>query len=417
MNKLPLLIPAFLLLAATEWWFSRRKNPDYVTGQNTALNMAIGAIDQLVSIANFALFVWILKITYDNLRLFTLGNSWYVWVLAYAAVDFVSYWYHRFSHRIAFLWCGHVTHHSSDHFNLTNGFRTSPFQGLNRIPFWIILPVLGFSPQMLFAIFVISGLYDFFLHTENFPKMRWLETVFITPSLHRVHHGKNDIYIDKNYGSTFSFWDRMFGTYQEETEKVEYGILSKDYVDGDPVDAIFHHYEYLWKLMRSTKSWKNRLKVLFMPPDYKPEDSELHLEPLAYADPHNKRQFNYGLGLFAFSSLGILATLVIEPLLSFWTFLYFAFFAAGGMVVAVRIFHYRTGDHFRRNEMFRHLLLAMLGAMLIYFEPAYYGALLIGCSFSMILAAVFWVLSDPVEQLTEFHRQAILRQKDQLEKK
>ena len=387
MNKMALLIPVFLLLVATEWWFSRKRKPNYITGKNTMLNMTIGAVDQLVAIVNFALFVWVLKIVYDSFRIFTLGNEWYIWVLAYFAVDFISYWYHRFSHRIALLWCGHVTHHSSDHFNLSNGFRTSPFQGLNRIPFWLILPILGFSPEMLFAVFIVSGLYDFFLHTENFPRARWLETVFITPSLHSVHHGKNDIYIDKNYGATFSFWDRMFGTFQEKTEKVEYGIISQDFKDGDPVDAIFHHYIYLWKLIKNTKSWKNRIMVLIMPPDYLPDDIELNLTNPDFENPDHSIG-RYGFWLFIVSTCGVLAVLLFQDLLNLWAFVYFAICGVSGMVVGARIFHSRTGLNFRRNEMLRLIILAAAGLVLLFFEQPYFAVLLTTSILLLLVALI-----------------------------
>ncbi len=388
MNKVALLIPVFLLLVATEWWFVRKNKDNRVRGKNVALNMAVGAVDQVASIANFALFFWVLQLTYNHFRVFTLGDHWYIWILAYIAIDFVSYWYHRFSHRVALLWCGHVTHHSSGHFNLSNSFRTSPFQGLNRIPFWIILPVLGFSPVLLFTVFIVSGLYDFFLHTERFPRVAWLEYVFITPSLHRVHHGRNARYIDKNYGATFSFWDRMFGSFQAEEETVEFGILSKDYVDEDPLDAIFHHYRYLWKLMRNTSSWKNKVRVLLMPPDYVPADVSLHFKSRPVLETTQVLPKVYAPSLFTFSSLLVLAVLITRDLLSVSTLIYFALYALSGMIVSVRVFYGKIGMHFRRNEALRELLLAISGSLLIFLEPEFYGVLLAGSVSSLCFAGI-----------------------------
>ncbi len=365
MNKMALLIPVFLLLVFSEWWFVGKKRGVRFNGKNVAHNMVIGAIDQFVSIANFALFFWVLKLVYDNFRLFSLGNEWYVWVLAYFAVDLVSYWYHRLSHRIAILWCAHVTHHSSEDYNFSNGFRTSPFQGLNRIPFWIILPIIGFTPTMLFAVFIVSGIYDFLLHTEHFPRMPKLEYVLITPSLHRVHHGKNEIYIDKNYGSTFSFWDRMFGTFQEETEAVHYGILSKEYIEGNPVDAIFHQYLYLWKLICRTQIWKNRLRVLILPPNYIPEDITLETKLSPPQKPIQKSIFIYALSLFIFSSSVVLLLLLYQDILSIYHLIYLALFAMSGMVVSVKIFYARARIHIVRNEILRWFIFLMVGLVLL----------------------------------------------------
>ncbi len=368
MENLAILIPFFLLLAMSEWWLTRKSKPGQFSKENTLLNICIGAIDRILSLASFALFYLALDFMYRYFRIWTPEQTWYHWVLAYIAVDFVSYWYHRFSHRIAILWCGHVTHHSSDHFNLTNGFRTSPFQGLYRIPFWMILPILGFSPEVLLVTFIISGLYDFFLHTQNFPKIKWLEHILITPSLHKVHHGKNDVYIDKNYGSTFVIWDKLFGTFQDETEPVEYGILSKDYHDGDPLDAIFHHYKYLWALMNRSLSWKNKLKVLVMPPDWLPEEidrdaSFFTVETLA----PQRQQIMYAIGLFAASAIGVLVMLIFEKNVSLADFCLYTGFFLTGMITATRILNQRAGNHLRRNELLRNLLFVLLFAGVYYF--------------------------------------------------
>jgi alkylglycerol monooxygenase len=383
MNELALLIPVFLFLAFAEWWLTRKSRPGQFSKENTALNICIGAIDRISSLASFALFVFVLQLAYEHWRIWTLEVTWYNWIFAYFAVDFVSYWYHRFSHRIAILWCGHVTHHSSDHYNLTNGFRTSPFQGLYRIPFWIILPIIGFSPAVLLIVFIVSGLYDFFLHTQNFPKIRWIELVLITPSLHKVHHGKNDIYIDKNYGATFIIWDRMFGTFQDETEQVQYGILSKEYKDGDPIDAIFHHYRYLWSLMKQTISWKNRLKVLIMPPDWIPHDvREVNASSGQTLVP-DQHQVAYALVQFVISAIGILILLVCESRFSLLHFSLYAGFFLLGMISSTRLFNHKAGLRFHHHELFGNLLLmAVFSGAFFFSENGDYllsGFALTGC--------------------------------------
>jgi len=397
MDKLALLIPFFLLIAMSEWWFTRKSQPGRFTKENTLLNICIGAIDRIASLATFSLFLFVLQLTYDKFRLWTPEITWYHWILAYIAADFVSYWYHRFSHRIALLWCGHVTHHSSDHFNLTNGFRTSPFQGLYRIPFWIILAVLGFSPAVLLTTFIISGLYDFFLHTENFPKVRWLEWVLVTPSLHKVHHGKNEVYIDKNYGSTFVIWDRMFGTFQDETVPVSYGILSPDYRDGDPVDAIVHHYRYVWTLMSRAVSWKSKLKVLVMPPDWIPEDMKdaegLSIEHLC--EPDRKKHL-YAAVLYAASAIGIIALLICESQVSLLQFSLYAGFFLTAMIAATRIFNHRASLRLRRNELLRNLFFAGVFSGTFFVPGAGHGHLLYGIALSLIFAAWSFNLKEPV---------------------
>ena len=271
LNTIALLLPVFLLLVGIEWYISYRRGDERYTSGNTAMNMTIGALDQIGALFYFVLLYLVLEYVYAHFRLFTLENNWYQWVLAYVVVDFLSYWYHRFSHEVNILWAGHVTHHSSSLFNFSNGFRTSLFQGLNRILFWALLPVFGFSPVVLVIILKISGVYDFFLHTQYIPKLGFLEKILITPSQHRVHHGKNELYLDKNYGSTFVIWDKLFGTFQEETEPVTYGITSP-YVDNNPWGAINYHYVYLWRTMQTIPGWLGKLKLLVMPPAWQPHN-------------------------------------------------------------------------------------------------------------------------------------------------
>lgn len=396
MNKMALLIPVFLSLSLVEWLLTRNRKTGIFARENTAMNICIGAIDQILSLSNFFLFLLFLSFVYDNFRLFTPEKTWYHWVLAYIAVDFVSYWYHRFSHRINILWCGHVTHHSSSYFNLSNGFRTSPFQGLNRILFWGVLPIFGFSPEVLFITFIISGLYDFFLHTQNFPKVRWLEKVLITPSLHAVHHGKNDIYIDKNYGSTFVFWDKWFGTFQDETEKIEYGILSKEYKDNDPVNAIFYHYVYLVKMMVRTGSWKNRLKLMVMPPDWVPDDLREYTSTIsATVVLPNLPVIVYAISQFVLGALGVLAILVFRNYLHPSLFVVAALVFLSSMIIGVRVFHKSASVVFRRNEWIRLALLLLLVGTRFFFDPTPYVWILIAY-LSVTLFTTLFLPAQPV---------------------
>ncbi|MBK8848268.1 MAG: sterol desaturase family protein [Bacteroidetes bacterium] len=295
LNTFAFFIPIFLLLVAIEAVISfARKDGKYSVG-NTAINFTIGAIDQIGSLFYFAVFFFVLQYMYDHFKLVDMPLDWRQWVLAYLAVDLLSYWYHRLSHRVSILWAGHITHHSSELFNLSNGFRTSLFQGINRIVFWACLPMLGFSPYVLIIIFKISGLYDFFMHTEYVPRLPLLEKIFITPSLHRVHHGKNKIYIDKNYGSTFSIWDRLFGTYQAETEKVVYGITSPA-IGVNPIEAINHYYILLWRNITHVSQWYKKVMVLFSPP-------ELLVQPVAVerkSEPEKSLHENKSLRTYAY---------------------------------------------------------------------------------------------------------------------
>lgn len=306
------------------------------------MNIAIGAIDRLGSLFTMALLYIVLQYVHRHFAFFTISSVWYQWVVGYIVVDFISYWVHRFSHQINILWAGHITHHSSLYFNLSNSFRTSFFQGFNRILFWAALPLLGFSPLILITLFTISGIYDFFMHTPYFTKNILLEKLFITPSLHKVHHGKNDIYINKNYGSTFSIWDRMFNTFAEETEEVEFGITD-DYKDLDPVKAITYYYSYLIDSLRGHLGIKKILNTLFAHPyskiiEHTPE-SLVNLKPVAFYS----RLWYFAIFDLLFGTIIDFFALVYRDRLSNWYFVLIYLIGLVAIITSVRLLNGLSG--------------------------------------------------------------------------
>jgi len=362
------LIPVFLMIAFLEYWLSVRQGKEHFTQANTAMNLTIGAIDQVFSLFGFFLLFLALEFVYNHFRIFTFPQTWPQWVLAYLAVDFVSYWYHRYSHEINILWAGHITHHSSGHFNFTNGFRTSPLQGLNRIPFWLILPVLGFSPYVLVFTLKISGLFDFLQHTQSVPKLGFLERIFITPSLHRVHHGKNDLYIDKNFGSTFSVWDQMFGTYQEETETVVFGLKDSEYEDSNPWKAVYYQYHQIWKKLMLSPDWRLKLKYVFNPPSWKPKVnlSTPKTDPKTPLAFNRSRNNQYALIQLVCSAISIILLLAFQNFLPVWAFLLFALSGIAGMVGSTLIFNQVLDPGFRNKEQIRLLATTILCIILFF---------------------------------------------------
>ncbi len=315
------------------------------------MNMSIGAIDQLGSIIYFSSMYLVLDYVFANYRLLTLEPTWYTWVWAYVAVDLLSYWYHRCSHRINILWAGHVTHHSSDRYNFSNGFRTSLFQGINRIAFWSILPLFGFTPAVLVITLKISGLYDFLLHTEYVRRLGFLEKVLITPSHHRVHHGQNDIFIDKNYGSTFVIWDKLFGTFQEETEPVRYGIKGC-YKDTSPLGAIGHHYLYLWKTIRTLPRWYDKVRLLFMPPEWSP--LETGQAPNSFQkSPATIPKFYYPCAMVQLAGcvIGIILLLIYRSYLATGEFMLYAFVGVCNLVNHARLLNGGIRKDFIQHEL------------------------------------------------------------------
>ncbi|MCW3464208.1 sterol desaturase family protein [Chitinophaga nivalis] len=224
----------------------------------------------LGKIVIFGTMVWM----YD-MRFFTLGYAWYIWIIAYLVYDFMFWLVHLLGHQVRFFWCIHGVHHTAEEMKLSVAVRGS-FVGFLHIPLTIIwLPILGFDPFMLFIVEAIAKLYGLYEHVNDHAdrftgKLKWLETFFVTPSVHRVHHARNGVYLDRNYGETFSCWDRVFGTFQSELPDVypKYGLLHST-INGK---NIFQVQLYLWKdlwldIARAPK-WKDKLKYLIMPPGW-----------------------------------------------------------------------------------------------------------------------------------------------------
>lgn len=204
------------------------------------------------------------------------------WIAVLFAVDFLYYWFHRLSHEVNFLWGSHVTHHSSEQFNLAVSFRGGCFQRVFEYVFFLPLAFLGVNWLMFLLCHRVLKLYQFWVHTAAVPELGPLEYVMVTPSNHRVHHGRNPQYIDKNHGGIFIIWDRMFGTYEPEREKINYGITNQ-LESFNPLWMTFHYYAQLWQETLTTRSWKNKIKVWFARPGWKPPD--LGTSEIVYSDP------------------------------------------------------------------------------------------------------------------------------------
>jgi alkylglycerol monooxygenase len=398
LNTIVLIIPLLLAIIFLEWYLSYTHDRKSYTDGNFAMNVTIGAMDQVASLFYFTALYFTLEFVYSHFRITELSERWYIWIIAYIVIDFLSYWYHRFSHRVNILWAGHVTHHSSEHFNFSNGFRTSFFQGINRIIFWSILPVFGFSPVMLVIILKVSGLYDFLLHTEHIPKLGWLEKFLITPSQHRVHHGRNEIYIDKNYGSTFNIWDKMFGTFQEETEKVEYGIKGP-YKDNNPFMAIGYYFNYMWQAMKTQDTLWQKLRILFLSPDRTPKPGSLvkRIWPVD-SDCVPRRVKNYAYCQIALFVPAMIVMLLYKDFIPMWEFILYATIGISSVSVSAMILNENISVMFHKVEMARLWISLFCVVFLFAKSEQFY---LLGIIFLLIISLVLFTTIKLKKELVE----------------
>ena len=201
-------------------------------------------------------------------RVFDFVNEipiWALWIMTFISIDLVFYVYHRMSHRIRFLWAIHLSHHSSEEMNFAVSFRQAWFGPISKIPFFMVLPLLGFDPTIIAVAGVISTLWGIVGHTQVIGKLGPLEWIFNTPSHHRVHHGSNKQYIDKNYGNLLIIWDRMFGTFEPEEEEVKFGLVN-NVNTFNPVKVTFMAWVSMINDLKQKNSLSEVIKVIFGPP-------------------------------------------------------------------------------------------------------------------------------------------------------
>ncbi len=193
---------------------------------------------------------------------------WVLWVITFLAIDLVFYFYHRISHRVNFLWAIHMSHHSSEEMNFAVSFRQAWFGPLSKIPFFMILPLIGFDPTIIAVAGVVSTLWGIVGHTQIIGKLGPLELIFNTPSHHRVHHGSNKQYIDKNYGNLLIIWDRIFGTFEPENELVKFGLV-RNVNTFNPTKITFMGWTDIFKSIKNASSFNEVIYYLFGPPKTK----------------------------------------------------------------------------------------------------------------------------------------------------
>ena len=236
---------------------------------NIVLGIVFGVLSLLFAVAIYKLYNYLYQF-----RFFTLSFSWWTIAILVLLDDFINYVAHRVLHENRFFWAVHEVHHSSEQFNLTTGIRLTIMTSLTIWPFWIILPFLGFKTEWVASVAAFSHLYGFIVHTQTIGKLGLLENIFVTPSHHRVHHGKNVDYMDRNYGVIFIFWDKLFNSFEVETEKVEYGILHPE-KSKNPLRILTNPWLNLFRQLKSIPDWNNRLLTLWHSPGWSHDGSSL----------------------------------------------------------------------------------------------------------------------------------------------
>jgi alkylglycerol monooxygenase len=269
-SLIALAVPFFFLLIGLELAVARAKKRSVYRAGDAMGDIGCGMLQQVLLVfltgATLALYGWV----YDKHLLVAELTAPVAWAVAMIGVDFLYYWWHRMSHEVAVLWAAHVVHHQSEDYNLAVALRQSILTSFTAVPFYLPLAVLGVPRVVFSAVYAISTLYQFWIHTELVGKLGWLEEWLNTPSHHRVHHAINPRYLDRNYGAILIVWDRLFGTFAREDEAPVYGVIKP-----------FHSYNPVWAQIeplvslaaRSARAPRlgDKLRVWFVSPSFTPE--------------------------------------------------------------------------------------------------------------------------------------------------
>jgi sterol desaturase/sphingolipid hydroxylase (fatty acid hydroxylase superfamily) len=242
----------------------------FYNGKDAWSNVGVSFINMLVDIFISVIIPFIaMQWIYDYWRLFTLSdNVWWTWVLVFLIHDFLYYLDHRLAHKMGLFWAFHQVHHSSEEYNLTVAARGFALDGTSLIkPVFLLSPLLGISMFQFAVVIIFTNIWGIMVHTRSIRKIKILEYVFCTPSNHRVHHGTETKYLDRNYGQVLIIWDRIFGSYQEEEEEPTYGLVHpiRTY---NPLKIQLTGIKWLWQQIKSADTIKNKLRYLFMPPGW-----------------------------------------------------------------------------------------------------------------------------------------------------
>lgn len=392
-DYIALSIPVFFILIGVELIIAYIQKRELYRFNDAITNISLGIGQQVIGLfMKTALFFGYLFL-FTHYRYFTIPATFFNWCLLFIAVDFFYYWFHRLSHEVNAMWAAHIVHHQSEEYNLSVALRQSWFQSAFSWLFYLPLAIAGFDPIMFLTISSFNTLYQFWIHTRAINRMGFLEWFMNTPSHHRVHHGSNEKYLDKNHAGTLIIWDRMFGTFQEEEEEPDYGI-TKPLESWNPFWANWHYWNELFQVAKSKQSIFESLKVFLKSP------AELQIEPRAKSTvndtikrtvnkydnhPHQKQWNYYVLYLFVCALIAATLLLFLQHKMNVLQLLVTAVFVLLTLLVCGAILENKKW--MKAAECLR--LLFMVVAMFAFYEQRLFSILL----FSTLFVAVSSTLS------------------------
>ena len=371
-------IPFFLVLIVLEQWIAQRKGLEINRGMDVISSLSSGMTNTLKNLMGLSVVLISYGWLVNHVALAQVTPSWWVYMLAFLGMDFVGYWSHRFDHKINVFWNRHIVHHSSEEFNLSCALRQS-ISAVVGIYFFLYIPMALIGiPQEVVAIVAPLHLFaQFWYHTRVIDKMGVLEHILVTPSHHRVHHAINPRYLDKNLSQVFIFWDKLFGTFQEELSEDPpvYGVIK-------PVgtwNPIWINYMHAWALAKDawhTKNWWDKVRLWWMPTGWRPIDVAEKYPWIFTEDPKNQIKYETALSrpekVWAWTQLVIHFGLVFHLLIAFAQFEYTQVISYGIFLMA-SIMGYTVFMDKSRWAPYAEALKFGLGLVLLWGYPTWFG--------------------------------------------
>jgi alkylglycerol monooxygenase len=270
LNVIVYAIPVFLALMAAEYGIGLALGRNVYRLNDAIGSLTAGILSQISGVFTLALRVGIYAVVYEYFAFLPLkADDWRVWLFGLLAYDFLYYWNHRVGHECGLFWAAHVVHHQSENFNLSTALRQTSSGALLSWIFYMPMAIAGVPPVVFVVVGLVDLLYQFWIHTELIGKLGWFDRIFASPSNHRVHHGVNDQYLDKNYGGILIIWDRLFGTFVEEGEKPVYGVRG-GLGTFDPIWANVSYYATMADMSWRARDWRDKIWAWFAPPGWRP---------------------------------------------------------------------------------------------------------------------------------------------------
>lgn len=372
-------MPAFLLLVLFEKWYGWYKGNDTVRGMDMISSLSSG----ITNVTKDVLGLSITILTYDwlvnKIAVYHIQSTLWTYIIAFIVIDFAGYWVHRIDHKINVFWNSHLVHHSSEEFNLACALRQSISVFIRLFTFLLIpAALLGVSTEVIAIIAPIQLFAQFWYHTRHIKKMGFLEKIIVTPSHHRVHHAINPEYIDKNLSQIFIIWDKIFGTFQEELpdKPPVYGI-TRPVSTWNPIAINFQH---LWLLIKDawrTKSWKDKLRIWFMPTGWRPADVAEKYPVYKIEDIYNFEKYNPASSALLYTCSWVQLSVLL--LLISWLFGNLATIGSPAMFIYgafIFLYVYAFTELMNRNKyaLAWEFIKCVVGIGIIYYYGNWFGA-------------------------------------------